>query len=262
MRKKGFTLIELLVVISIIALLMGILVPSLQKAKTLARNVICKSNLRQWGVVFAAYAAENNDDFTMENEPWNERLRAYYSDEDIRLCSAATKPYKEGGQVPFGAWGPFTKTRPPGNPYQYKGDYGSYGLNAWVLKLPERNQDAAFQSIVDADRNLFWQKANQRQSELIPVMADCWWLFGYVKQGQPFPDTQQSGIDQNEHPGDWDKFCIDRHQGRINMVFMDWSVREVGLKSLFNLKWNRNFKTTLDYTDIRGSWPDWMENLR
>lgn len=59
-KRKGFTLIELLVVISIIALLLSILMPSLQKARGQAKRAICGSNLRQWAVCHTLYAADND----------------------------------------------------------------------------------------------------------------------------------------------------------------------------------------------------------
>jgi prepilin-type N-terminal cleavage/methylation domain-containing protein len=62
-QKKGFTLIELLVVIAIIALLLAILMPSLRKAKKIARTVVCQSNLKQWGLVFGLYVQDNNDKY-------------------------------------------------------------------------------------------------------------------------------------------------------------------------------------------------------
>jgi len=57
--KKAFTLIELLVVNAIIALLVSILLPSLKTAKELARQVVCLSNNKQVGVLFAYYAEDN-----------------------------------------------------------------------------------------------------------------------------------------------------------------------------------------------------------
>ncbi len=59
--KKGFTLIELLVVIAIIALLVSILLPSLHKAKELARAIVCSTNVSSVGKGIFVYAAENND---------------------------------------------------------------------------------------------------------------------------------------------------------------------------------------------------------
>ena len=61
-RSNGFTLIELLVVIAIIALLVSILLPSLQRAKHLARAVVCMNNLKAWGTALAMYTTEDPDE--------------------------------------------------------------------------------------------------------------------------------------------------------------------------------------------------------
>jgi len=60
---RAFTLIELLVVISLIALLSALLLPALSRARQTARQTVCQTQLRQWGLAFAAYALENDSYF-------------------------------------------------------------------------------------------------------------------------------------------------------------------------------------------------------
>jgi prepilin-type processing-associated H-X9-DG protein len=53
-------------------------------------------------------------------------------------------------------------------------------------------------------------------------------------------------------------FVIDRHNGGINALFIDFSVRKVGLKELWKLKWSRGFEVNEDPP----VWPHWMLKYR
>ncbi len=66
--------------------------------------------------------------------------------------------------------------------------------------------------------------------------------------------------------GEMKRVCINRHEGFINCLFMDWSTRKVGFKELWTLKWYRSFKTANAWTRAGGvkpsDWPQWMRAFR
>ena len=75
-RKAGFTLIEILVVIGIIAVLIGILLPTLRRARDAASSTACLNNLRQIGITFHIYANTSNGWFPSGGPNRDFRLRS------------------------------------------------------------------------------------------------------------------------------------------------------------------------------------------
>ena len=140
--KKAFTLIELLVVISIIALLLSILMPSLQKTKELAQRIVCASNLRQIGLALALYGSENKEtvfpfvggktvmDIDTAPQSWDSLLGPYFTTKE----NDAVKKYMK---CPADKHKREEDPNPVFNPF-----YGSemlersYTVNAGLLNLP------------------------------------------------------------------------------------------------------------------------------
>jgi prepilin-type N-terminal cleavage/methylation domain-containing protein/prepilin-type processing-associated H-X9-DG protein len=265
-RIKGFTLIELLVVISIIALLMAILMPALQRVKRQAKAVACQSNLRQWGLCFKMYTDDNDGKFsdkTWDKWNWFRTLRPYHSDiNDLLLCPMATKyvdnPWWEGSK--FSAWGwseyeldlsTFLISRPHFASHAF---YGSYTVNGWIIDL-NWMQGAEFLEYP------YWEGVYVKGTNNIPVCLDCAWM-ELAPRDFDVPPAYDDVIDGSN----MSYLCINRHNGGINSLFMDWSVRKVGLKELWTLKYHRNFDTSGPYTRAGGmrpeDWPEWMRNFK
>ena len=234
------------------------------KAKEKAREVVCKSNLHQWGVIFQMYTDSNNGRFhegwrgpSDYSGLWLHALRPYYTtNNDVRTCPTATK-LPPGTKTIGGAkiaWGKRSGwVAGSDDPY----NYGSYGLNGYVCS-DELNQKTS---------KKYWRRiAVKGDLSRIPILLDsAYWKTYPQETNPPAPiydyllETQNPAnpSDNNVHENYMASHCIDRHSGRINVVFFDLSADKVGLKSLWSLQWNPVWekKTPRD-------WPDWMSRFK
>jgi prepilin-type N-terminal cleavage/methylation domain-containing protein len=266
-RQKAFTLIELLVVIAIIALLMAILVPALEKARRQSQAIVCLSNLSQWGRIFGLYANDNEDrlpqsiaggELNDQEAYWIMATLPYYKVKDIRLCplSQVEGPPvydQHGGQ--YLSWGLFG----PGTTSDWWADFdaGGYGLNEWCAAPPDRTKYWGFTS------KYAWNTITAKGASQVPLFLDCVYVDGFPMAGDTPLSLDPAGQRWKYAWGDWyvnamRLFCIDRHEGTINGVFLDLSARKIGLKELWTLKWHPEFDTS----GYKVVWPKWMRKYK
>ncbi len=255
--RYGFTLIELLVVISIIALLLSILMPSLRKVKEQAKTVVCLSNLKQWSVVFEMYLGDNGEKFmrgwdegaTEIDDQWYNALRPYCDVVKLLLCPRAARfasksqPGITWPQSQFEAWGAFPD--PPGwqvNP----GDAGSYGINAWLCN-PEDNT-----LVYPEMEQVRWRTSRVSNASQIPVLFDSLWMDAWPESTDPV-----LAYEPDAWLHDWagiGRFCIVRHPHGINMLFLDSHSEKTSLRTLWEKKWHREYDKSLGPDNF----PKWM----
>ena len=273
--KKGFTLVELLVVIAIIALLMAILMPALSRTKEQAKNVVCQSNLKQWGVVFSMYADDSEGKLMDMNyyggewmsHAWVTLLHPYYKTFDFCMCPSTIFEWSKLGnfQHPLAAWDFRILSDSFVNQefdtyYLVDGQYayGSYGKNPWVSEPSDELIGDGFYGY-----ECYFQNVLVKSTGEIPLFGDCNYTGGFPHHVDEPAELREHGPVDLSPPGEINRWNLDRHHLSVNFLFLDYSVRKVGLKQLWTLKWHQNLATNGPWTIAGGvafdDWPEWME---
>jgi hypothetical protein len=161
----------------------------------------------------------------------------------------------KGQRVMEGRWGRTFEAwemTSPGRPFRT-----SYGFNGWLFccdfdaSIPARTRWRDKLTGVQID--ILRGRAN------IPVLLDSTRPYGHPKDYHLPPRREGSGFEIGH-------FCINRLNEHINSLFLDWSVRKVGLKELWTIKWHMQFNTAGPWTKAGGAlpedWPYWMRGLK
>jgi len=271
---RGCRLIELLVVISIIALLMSILMPALGKAKKTAQAAMCMANLHQWGLLWKFYTDDHKgflpdrdgmNDWPMTIWEYHWKSEAPKTLREMLLCPAAKKTWEEGGRNPYMAW--YNQE----DQEEWEEDFGVYWpvIGSYVINLWASESDDGDISMTDGQGRTcsYLRTPNVKGASYGPIMLCAQW-----KDMEPYPaddPPQYEWSDWTSGPAnEIRRPCIKRHGDYVNAVFLDFSVRRVGLKELWELWWYREWRIHLmedgrpDFCTITADYSGWMCHMK